>query len=96
MLTLLKVAVPMGFGGKAPDTQNLEKEIDVSVFLSALWFVLTLRKPCCSVPHWPGAPGGTLLSWWSSRGHFFGIGYIRQCPVCGFIAAASCRLGCLF
>lgn len=48
----------------------------------------------------PGAPGDMLLSWWSSRGHFFGIGYIKQCPVCGFIAAVSCRvqmrLGCFF
>lgn len=76
VLTLLKVAMPLGLGGKAPDTQNLEKEMDVPVFLSALSLVLTLRKPCCCVSHWPGAPGGTLLRWWSSRGHFFGISYI--------------------
>lgn len=100
VLALLKVAVLLKMGGKVAGTQNLEKGTDMSVFLSAPWFLLTVGKPCCSAPHRPGAPGDMLLSWWSSRGHFFGIGYIKQCPVCGFITAVSCRvqmrLGCFF
>lgn len=48
VLALLKVAVLLKMGGKVAGTQNLEKGTDMSVFLSAPWFLLTVGKPCCS------------------------------------------------
>lgn len=71
-----------GEGGNVPGARNLEEGVDVSVCLSALWFLLTIRKPCWSVPRRLAAPGDTLLSWGSSSGHFFGIGYIGQNVLC--------------
>lgn len=55
-----------GEGGNVPGAQNLEEGVDMSVCLSALWFLLTIRKPCWSVPRRLAAPGDTLLSWGSS------------------------------
>lgn len=80
-------------GGRVPGTCNLEEGAEVSVFLSAFWFLLTIRKSCWSVPCRLAAPGDPLQSWWSSRGPFFGIGQNVLCVDSSLLCPGGPRWG---